>query len=103
MQTARGRPSHNFEHLTCFLGGLLALGARMVPDLDGADAPLAAGNFTRAASAGNFTRAALNAPHPTFSARDRQRHMWAAEGLTETCWATYADMPSGLGGDGVGV
>ncbi|KAI5827179.1 seven-hairpin glycosidase [Schizophyllum commune Tattone D] len=94
MQTARGRPSHNFEHLTCFLGGLLALGARTVPDLDGADAPLAAGNFTRAA---------LNAPHPTFSARDRQRHMWAAEGLTETCWATYADMPSGLGGDGVGV
>ncbi|KAL1675320.1 glycoside hydrolase [Schizophyllum commune] len=38
MQTARGRPSHNFEHLTCFLGGLLALGARTVPDLDGREA-----------------------------------------------------------------
>ncbi|KAL1715531.1 glycoside hydrolase family 47 protein [Schizophyllum commune] len=100
MQTARGRPSHNFEHLTCFLGGLLALGARTVPDLDGREAT---SNFTRAASAGNFTRSSLNAPHPTFSARDRQLHMWAAEGLTETCWATYADMPSGLGGDGVGV
>ncbi|KAL1752167.1 glycoside hydrolase family 47 protein [Schizophyllum commune] len=94
MQTARGRPSHNFEHLTCFLGGLLALGARTVPDLDGSSAP---------ATAGNFTRSALNAPHPTFTPRDRQLHMWAAEGLTETCWATYADMPSGLGPDGVGV
>ncbi|KAL1725500.1 glycoside hydrolase family 47 protein [Schizophyllum commune] len=109
MQTARGRPSHNFEHLTCFLGGLLALGARTVPDLDartvpdldGSSAPATAGNFTR--SARNFTRSALNAPHPTFTPRDRQLHMWAAEGLTETCWATYADMPSGLGPDGVGV
>ncbi|KAL1692193.1 glycoside hydrolase family 47 protein [Schizophyllum commune] len=96
MQTARGRPSHNFEHLTCFLGGLLALGARTVPDLDGREGECWV-------SSGNFTRSALNAPHPTFTPRDRQLHMWAAEGLTETCWATYADMPSGLGPDGVGV
>lgn len=27
-----------------------------------------------------------------------QTHLWAAEGLTHTCWITYADNESGLGG-----
>ncbi|GAW05975.1 glycoside hydrolase family 47 protein [Lentinula edodes] len=26
-------------------------------------------------------------------------HMWAAEGLAQTCWLSYADMPTGLGPD----
>ncbi|TRM62777.1 glycoside hydrolase [Schizophyllum amplum] len=68
----RGHPSHNLEHLTCFLGGLLALGAATLPP---------------------------DALTPT----DRARHAWAAEGLTHTCWATYADTPTGLGPDGVSM
>lgn len=27
--------------------------------------------------------------------------MWAAEGIAQTCWMTYADQPSGLGPDEV--
>jgi hypothetical protein len=55
-----GKPSGTFEHLSCFFGGLLALGVATIPDLP-----------------------------PT--------HAWAAEGLTHSCWITYADQPSGLG------
>ncbi|KAL1700218.1 glycoside hydrolase family 47 protein [Schizophyllum commune] len=81
--------SHRFEHLSCFLPGLLALGVDQLPldDVDFADA---------------FDR-----DHPTqraeweklrgFSLRDV--HLWAAEGLAQTCWLTYADMPTGLGPD----
>lgn len=58
-------PSHIFEHLSCFLPGLLALGAHTLP----------------------------------LSDDDRQLHMWAAEGLANTCWITYADHKSGLGPD----
>ncbi|KAG6813871.1 hypothetical protein H0H92_006278 [Tricholoma furcatifolium] len=29
----------------------------------------------------------------------RELHMWAAEGLARTCWATYADTNTGLGAD----
>ena len=31
------------------------------------------------------------------SPKDRELHMWAAEGLAHTCWVMYADQPSGLG------
>ncbi|KAF8074901.1 glycoside hydrolase family 47 protein [Lyophyllum atratum] len=31
--------------------------------------------------------------------KDKELHTWAAEGLARTCWATYADMATGLGGD----
>ncbi|KAF8889328.1 glycoside hydrolase [Infundibulicybe gibba] len=27
----------------------------------------------------------------------KQLHLWAADGLAQTCWLTYADQPSGLG------
>lgn len=38
---------------------------------------------------------------PHLSDEERQRHLWAAEGLGHTCWLTYADQPSGLGPDEV--
>lgn len=31
----------------------------------------------------------------------KKLHLWAAEGLAQTCWLTYADQPSGLGPDEV--
>ena len=57
-------PSHIFEHLTCFLPGVLALGVATLPDMP-----------------------------PT--------HMWAAQGLAQTCWTLYADSPTGLSPDEV--
>ncbi|KZT02414.1 glycoside hydrolase family 47 protein [Laetiporus sulphureus 93-53] len=60
-----GSPSHLFEHLSCFLPGLLALGAQTLE----------------------------------LGPRDRRIHQWAAEGLAQTCWLTYADHPTGLGPD----
>jgi len=59
-------PSHIFEHLTCFLPGVLALGAATLP----------------------------NAP---------RTHMWAAQGLAQTCWTLYADSPTGLSPDEVRI
>ncbi|KII87481.1 glycoside hydrolase family 47 protein [Plicaturopsis crispa FD-325 SS-3] len=75
-------PSHVFEHLSCFLPGLLALGAHTLP-LD---------TFTIPPSTrkGHSVLAGMNA---------RDLHMWAAEGLAQTCWLSYADQPSGLGPD----
>ncbi|KAF9516571.1 glycoside hydrolase family 47 protein [Hydnum rufescens UP504] len=61
--TKDGVPEHRLEHLSCFFGGLLALGVETV-DLPQQDADL---------------------------------HRWAAEGLTTTCWMTYAETQSGLG------
>jgi hypothetical protein len=78
------RPSHKFEHLSCFLPGLLALGAHTLP-------------------LNNITTVISNSDEKDydhlagFDVRDL--HMWAAEGLAETCYRTYADMPSGLGPD----
>lgn len=66
--TSGGIASHKFEHLSCFLPGLLALGA----DTLGEDA---------------------------LSPRDRERHLFAAQGIAHTCWTTYNDMGTGLGPD----
>lgn len=55
-------PSHTFEHLTCFLPGVLALGAATIPDVP-------------------------------------RTHLWAAQGLANTCWTLYADSPTGLSPD----
>lgn len=63
------RPSRVFEHLSCFLPGLLTLGAHTL------------------SSTGDLT------------AEESERHQWAAEGLANTCWVTYADHVSGLGPD----
>lgn len=81
-------PTHRFEHLSCFLPGLLALGAHTLPDSAFANArPLP-----------------LNNARPTLLDEVELRwHDWrtlhrlAAEGLAETCYQLYADQPSGLG------
>ncbi|KAF9006005.1 seven-hairpin glycosidase [Cyathus striatus] len=36
---------------------------------------------------------------PELSLRDIELHSWAAQGLAETCWITYADTKTGLGPD----
>ncbi len=92
-------PSHTFEHLSCFLPGLLALGAHTLPldklhemniDLD------KLGNETMYGHAGKGYKRLKN-----YNLKDL--HMWAAEGLAQTCWITYADQPSGLGPDEIVV
>lgn len=65
----RNQPSRTLEHLSCFLPGLLALGAHTL----------------------------------ALPASTRETHAWAARGLAETCWVTYADMRSGLGPDEVAM
>ncbi|KII87475.1 glycoside hydrolase family 47 protein [Plicaturopsis crispa FD-325 SS-3] len=62
---SNGRPSHTFEHLSCFLPGLLALGVHTL----------------------------------ALPPREAELHRWAAEGLANTCWMTYADQKTGLGPD----
>ncbi|KAH8103862.1 glycoside hydrolase [Cristinia sonorae] len=63
-------PSRKFEHLSCFLPGLLALGAQTLPP-------------------------------SALSQQDKELHLWAAEGLANTCWVLYRDHVSGLGPDEV--
>ncbi|ESK90496.1 glycoside hydrolase family 47 protein [Moniliophthora roreri MCA 2997] len=62
-------PSHTFEHLSCFLPGLLALGTVTLKESE----------------------------FP--SADERELHLWAAEGLAYACWLSYADQKTGLGPD----
>ncbi|KAG8980586.1 hypothetical protein FRB90_007618 [Tulasnella sp. 427] len=64
-----GVPTNKFEHLTCFLPGLLSLGVHTL--------------------------------HEHLSLRQRRTHMWAAEGLAQTCWAISMDSQTGLGPDEV--
>lgn len=45
---------------------------------------------------GLFTLAAHTLP---LTPRDKQLHEWAAKGLANTCWFTYADQASGLSPD----
>ncbi|KAK2463622.1 hypothetical protein APHAL10511_004373 [Amanita phalloides] len=90
-----GQASHIFEHLSCYFPGLLALGAHMLPlddlhsfgidfqSLTGGDQCGTAGPKHERVSRWNL----------------KQLHMWAAEGLAQTCWLTYADQPTGLGPD----
>lgn len=90
-----GVPSHVFEHLSCFLPGLLALGAHTLPldRLDSLGINLAhLGNETLYGHAGKAYR--------RLSKYDlRELHLWAAEGLAQTCYLTYADSATGLGPD----
>ncbi|TFK74956.1 seven-hairpin glycosidase [Pluteus cervinus] len=73
------KASHMFEHLSCFLPGLLALGVHTLSSSTSAT------------------------EHVLFTERDKKMHMWAAEGLAHTCWTTYADQESGLGPDIIDV
>lgn len=68
-------PSHKLEHLSCFLPGVLALGAHLIPESVNGEI--------------------------IFSPKERERHLWAARGLGYTCWVSYADSASGLGPDGL--
>lgn len=80
-------PTHKLEHLSCFLPGLLALGAHTLPlSLSHLD-PSKLGS--EALRAYNFLK-----PYDL-----RSLHLWAAEGLATTCWLMYADQPSGLAPD----
>ena len=88
----RGPPSSILEHLSCFFPGLLALGAHLLP-LD--DLPsLGIDYLGLAADLSPRDREG----YVTLSKYDLKKlHMWAAKGLAETCYLTYADQPSGLG------
>jgi len=92
----QGSPSGVLEHLSCFLPGLFALGAHLLP-LDnlpslGVDYLGLAADLSPRDREGYTTLSKYNL---------KKLHMWAAKGLTETCYLTYADQPSGLGPDEV--
>ena len=96
LQVSHGSPTGLLEHLSCFLPGLLALGAHLLPldDLHslGIDYPGLAAGLSPQDREGYTKLSKYNL---------RKLHMWAAKGLTETCYLTYADQPSGLGPDEV--
>ena len=94
-----GVPSHIFEHLSCFLPGLLALGAHTLPldRLVGLGINLAhLGNETLYGHAGK-------AYHRLSKYDLKELHLWAAEGLAQTCYLTYADSATGLGPDEIAM
>lgn len=73
---SNGIPTHKLEHLSCFFPGLLALGVHTLSTSPTVDSPF-------------------------YTEKDKQLHLWAAEGLAETCWIMYHDSKSGLGPDEV--
>lgn len=75
-------PAYKMEHLSCFYPGLLSLGTEL---LRSGDAP----SDTEAEGLQN-----VELPDSL-----RERHRWAAEAIAETCWAMYADNPTGLGSE----
>ncbi|KAH8103847.1 glycoside hydrolase [Cristinia sonorae] len=81
-----GEASHLFEHLSCFLPGLLALGVHSLP----------------VSAFDNATLLYTPYQEPFLSSfRLQEVHMWAAIGLGESCWLMYADQPTGLGPESV--
>ncbi|KAG6821472.1 hypothetical protein H0H93_010196 [Arthromyces matolae] len=94
-KSGKSSPSHVFEHLSCFLPGLLALGAHTLPldDLESIGITL-----DDIDSSGMFGSARKN--HETLKGYNLKKlHLWAAEGIAQTCYMTYADQPTGLGPD----
>ncbi|KAI5123518.1 hypothetical protein M0805_006678 [Coniferiporia weirii] len=77
----RDTPSHKFEHLSCFLPGLFALGAAQLP----ATAFIPYSDYAE----------------PGKTPSELERHTWAANGLAIACGTMYSDMPTGLGADEV--
>lgn len=88
------RPTHNFEHLSCFFPGLLALGAHTLPLNNLEEVGL---NFTALADDLLPKQKLGYEVLTSFDLKDL--HLWAAEGLAQTCYLTYADQPTGLGPD----
>jgi mannosyl-oligosaccharide alpha-1,2-mannosidase len=90
----RGYPTRRLEHLSCFLPGLLALGAHTLP-LD--DLPSLGIDYLQLAEGLDYQ---TRQDYLRFAKYNlTELHMWAAKGLTETCYMTYIDQPSGLGPD----
>ena len=76
-------PTHIFEHLSCFLPGLLAVGAHSLPDhvFDNKEAR----GITPADE------------QEVLYYHWKELHMIAAQGLAESCYQMYEDQPTGLG------
>jgi len=87
-----GSPTGVLEHLSCFLPGLFALGAHLLP-LDN----LHSLGINYLGLAAKFSPRDREGYKKLSKFNLRELHMWAAKGLTETCYLTYADQPSGLG------
>jgi hypothetical protein len=92
------KPSHTLEHLSCFLPGLLALGAHTLPLSDLASIGIDLNELAKDLSADSK---ADYAKLSEYNLRDV--HLWAAEGLAQACYLTYADQPSGLSPDEIVV
>ncbi|KAJ7044145.1 glycoside hydrolase family 47 protein [Mycena alexandri] len=86
-----GRPTHKQEHLSCFLPGLLALGAHTLPLDDSAALGLDLLSLGKGFGWAQRGYVAL-ARQPSL----KEIHMWAAAGLAQTCYMLYADQPTGL-------
>ncbi|KAJ7250458.1 glycoside hydrolase family 47 protein [Mycena haematopus] len=89
-----GQPSHKMEHFSCFLPGLLALGAHTLPldDLAALGLDLNALGAGMGWATGRYATLARQRSL-------REIHLWAAAGLAETCYLLYADQPTGLAPD----
>ena len=88
------RNTHSFEHLSCFLPGLLALGVHTLPLDHLEDIGL---QFTDLAN--DLLSDDRHGYEEISSFNLADLHLWAAEGLAQTCYLTYADQPTGLGPD----
>ncbi|KAH7930222.1 glycoside hydrolase family 47 protein [Leucogyrophana mollusca] len=84
--------SHQFEHLACFFPGLLALGVHTLP-LDRLDT--LGINVTDLFKDLPLKHRKAYEALAHFNLADL--HLWAAQGLAQTCYLTYADQPTGLG------
>jgi hypothetical protein len=84
-----GTPSGNMEHLSCYLPGVFALGAKLLdPDYPWPD--------------NSSSRIRARAPTPSNTLRSKlDLYMRIAKGLAYTCWVMYDDMPSGIGPESV--
>lgn len=91
-RTLNDWPTHDFEHLSCFLPGLLALGAHSLP-LDNLQSRLR--NLPENHDYGRAREGYTMLGQQNQSLKEM--HMTAAEGLAMTCWLSYADQPTGLG------
>ena len=78
--------SHQFEHLSCFFPGLLALGVHTLPNttFDISERP--------STSHGNDVNELKYYDW-------KELHLLAAQGLAESCYQMYEDQPTGLGPD----
>jgi hypothetical protein len=80
-------PSGDMDHLSCYLPGVLALGARLLdPDYPWLDQ--------------SSSRIRPRSPIPSDADNLRAKldlHMRAAVGLAHTCWVMSDEMPTGIG------